>query len=308
MLVDGGAASGDGNGMTGGGVGVGMSGAGDVMDVTSGDASGDGSATTRRGDGGSGDGRDDDERTDAVSAAGAFGAVGAVVGAVEGAGGGGGSEGGRPRGRVSMVGFASRPRFVAVSLMLLACSICYGVFPSTLPPHLTHSLHLSTGQVGSVFAGVAALYAAFTPLVGALANSHVVSEATMAVAGVCMCAAAHLCFGPSPLLHAPESVLRGWRLWTLEVVGGGGMFGVGSAFAFVPLLPLMRASVEDLGSEAAEMTAGIFNGGYYLGELLGQLFGARMVDLMGFPEASTALAGALVGSAAIFLTVRAAVK
>ena len=89
---------------------------------------------------------------------------------------------------------------------------------------------------------------------------------------------------------------------------GAAAYGIGSAFAFVPLLPIMQASVADLGVESAEMTAGLFNGGYYLGELVGQLFGAQLVDLMGFPVASSCLAAALVASSAVFLAVRACVK
>ena len=69
----------------------------------------------------------------------------------------------------------------------------------------------------------------------------------------------------------------------------------------------MQASVSDLGPEYAEYIAGLFNGCYYLGELLGQLLGAQAVKVMGFDAFSTATAGLMAGSCALFLGVRAAV-
>jgi hypothetical protein len=188
---------------------------------------------------------------------------------------------------VSVRRIASRPLFLAAATVLLALAVSFGVFPSTLPPHLQRSLRVSEGDVGSVYAGVAGLYALFTPLVvpladyidtkyrknnnraGAPPSARLFGLSAVAVAGTCLCALGHMLFGPSPLLRIPEEALRGWRRWALEAGGGGAAYGVGSAFAFVPLLPLMQASVADLGVESAEMTAGLFNGGYYFGELLG---------------------------------------
>ena len=189
------------------------------------------------------------------------------------------------------------------------------------------------------------LYAAFTPLVDTLADrlggvlsmltrrwrrwrqrrgggggggnnlsdednsgAYVGGLSAMAFIGINFCALGHVLFGPSPLLGFPEGTLRGWRLWALEAVGGATAYGMGSAFAFVPLLPIMQASVADLGVESAEMTTGFFNSLYYCGELLGQLFGAQLVDLMGFPVASTCFAAALLGSCAVFVAVRLCVK
>jgi hypothetical protein len=42
--------------------------------------------------------------------------------------------------------------------------------------------------------------------------------------------------------------------------------------------------------------------------LLGQLFGAQLVDLLGFPAASTCLAAALLAAAAGFTAVRSLAK
>jgi hypothetical protein len=42
------------------------------------------------------------------------------------------------------------------------------------------------------------------------------------------------------ILLLPPEALRGWRLWTLDIAGGAAMYGVGAAFAFVPLLPLLQ--------------------------------------------------------------------
>ena len=124
------------------------------------------------------------------------------------------------------------------------------------------------------------------------------------------CAFGHMCFAPAwPLAVGSFDAWRGrgWRGWTLRVLVGGTAYGVGSAFAFVPLLPLMQASASDLGPEYAEYIAGLFNGCYYLGELVGQLLGAQAVKVMGFDAFSTATAGLMAGSCALFLGVRAAV-
>jgi hypothetical protein len=64
------------------------------------------------------------------------------------------------------------------------------------------------------------------------------------------------------------------------------LYGVGSAFAFVPLLPVMQSATFDGKGRsrpgADEHVAGVFNGCYYLGELVGQLFGVTLVAKMGW--------------------------
>ena len=204
----------------------------------------------------------------------------------------------------------ARPRFVAAVLVLLAVSISFGVFPSTLPPHLRRTLKIGEGSVGSVYAGIAGLYALFTPLVGPLAENGGMTNplGAMAVFGASLMAVAHLCFGPSPLLPMRFKGPRDWRLWTVDVIGGGVCYGVGSAFGFVPLLPLMQSAVVDMGPKYLEMTAGLSNGIYYFGELVGQLFGAQIVSVLGFPWASTAFGGLLIGSCVLFGLVRLVVK
>ena len=215
------------------------------------------------------------------------------------------------RGTLGMcVRLFARPRFVAAVLVLLAVSISFGVFPSTLPPHLRRTLKIGEGSVGSVYAGIAGLYALFTPLVGPLAENGGMTNplGAMAVFGASLMAVAHLCFGPSPLLPMRFKGPRDWRLWTVDVIGGGVCYGVGSAFGFVPLLPLMQSAVVDMGPKYLEMTAGLSNGIYYFGELVGQLFGAQIVSVLGFPWASTAFGGLLIGSCVLFGLVRLMVK
>ena len=220
------------------------------------------------------------------------------------------AEGGGGR-RVDARRIVARPLFLAAFLVLFALSVSFGVFPSTLPPHWERSLGMDEGQVGSAYAGVSALYAVFSLVVGPVAeNGPPGTLAGLAVGGSLACAFGHLCFAPAwPLTVGPNSAWRGrgWRGWTLRVLIGGAAYGVGSAFAFVPLLPLMQASVRDLGPEYAEYIAGLFNGCYYLGELVGQLLGAQAVKEMGFDAFSTATAGLMAGSCALFLGVRAAV-
>ena len=81
------------------------------------------------------------------------GGVGGVGGFADSEEDGGGSEGGG--GSVNVLRMASRPSFLAVAMLLLALSVSFGMFPSTLPPHLQRTLHVSAGGVGSVYAVVA---------------------------------------------------------------------------------------------------------------------------------------------------------
>ena len=215
------------------------------------------------------------------------------------------------RGTVGMtMRLFARPRFFAAVLVLLAVSISFGVFPSTLPPHLQRTLKIGEGSVGTVYAGIAGLYAFFTPFVGPLAENGGITNplGAMAVCGALLMAVAHLCFGPSPLLPMRFDGPRDWRLWAVDIIGGGVCYGIGSAFGFVPLLPLMQAAVVDMGPRYMEMTAGLSNAVYYSGELVGQLFGAQIVSSAGFPWASTAFGGMLVGACALFGLVRLVVK
>jgi predicted MFS family arabinose efflux permease len=205
----------------------------------------------------------------------------------------------------------ARPLFLAAALVLFALSVSLGVFPSTLSPEWERSLGMDEGEVGSAYAGISALYAVFTLAVGPVAEDGPPGTlAWIAAGGMLSCAFGHVCFAAAwPLAMGPFSAWRegGWRGWTLRVLVGGAAYGVGSAFAFVPLLPLMQESVADLGPEYAEYVAGLFNGCYYLGELVGQLLGAQAVKTMGFDAFSTAIAGLMVGSCALFLGTRAAV-
>ena len=205
----------------------------------------------------------------------------------------------------------ARPLFLAPLSVLFALSVSFGVFPSILLPHWERSVGMDEGEVGSAYAGVSALYAVFSLVVGRIAeNGPPGTLAGLAVGGSMACAFGHMCFAPAwPLAVGSFDAWRGrgWRGWTLRVLVGGTAYGVGSAFAFVPLLPLMQASASDLGPEYAEYIAGLFNGCYYLGELVGQLLGAQAVKVMGFDAFSTATAGLMAGSCALFLGVRAAV-
>ena len=87
-------------------------------------------------------------------------------------------------------------------------------------------------------------------------------------------------------------------MWFPSVV-----YGVGSAFAFVPLLPLMQASVRNDGPKYADLANGLFVSCYFFGEMLGQLFGSSLVHELGYPAASTAWAFAIIASASGFVLV-----
>jgi len=68
-------------------------------------------------------------------------------------------------GAASYLQIITRPMFAGVLFLMFTLSVSFGVFPSTLPPHLQRTLHIDEGGVGSVYAGISALYALFTPLV-----------------------------------------------------------------------------------------------------------------------------------------------
>jgi MFS family permease len=45
----------------------------------------------------------------------------------------------------------SRPLFVGVLFLMFTLSVSFGVFPSTLPPHLQRTLHISEGGVAGTY-------------------------------------------------------------------------------------------------------------------------------------------------------------
>jgi MFS family permease len=225
---------------------------------------------------------------------------------------------------IAFIELLSRPKFVAALAVLTAMSFSFGSYPSTMPPQLGTSLGVDESGIGTIYGSVAAAYAAAALAVGPLlerGGSRTV--AALCALGAFACAMGHACFGPTWPVTAISEHMFGLKksvsgedglyvpgsnaAWTFEVGVGGLLYGVGSAFAFVPLLPVMQSATFDgFGRSrpgADEHVAGVFNGCYYLGELVGQLFGVTLVAKMGWINFCRTLALTLAVSAGVFYAV-----
>ena len=139
---------------------------------------------------------------------------------------------------------------------------------------------ISAGSIGLLLAIPAFLYAIFSPLSGILAESYGCKQ-TMFF-GMVLLLVTYLLFGPFPYLtelFGLASYTKG--MWTDQVLSLV-LLGIGAAFAFVPSLPDMQKSVEEMGPEATNAIAGYFNGVYCLGEAAGPIL-AGLKQFMPFP-------------------------
>ena len=197
-----------------------------------------------------------------------------------------------------------RPTFLAAALAELVVSTSFGGIPTTLPLYLHQTLNFSPATIGLVYSLLAGLYALVTPIVGIVSHTpnSKVGDIVLCLIGMASMSVAHFFFGPSSLLGLPDPLSATARrrlcVWFPSVV-----YGVGSAFAFVPLLPLMQASVRNDGPKYADLANGLFVSCYFFGEMLGQLFGSSLVHELGYPAASTAWAFAIIASASGFVLV-----
>lgn len=225
---------------------------------------------------------------------------------------------------IAFIELLSRPKFVAALAVLTAMSFSFGSYPSTMPPQLGTSLGVDESGIGTIYGSVAAAYAAAALAVGPLLErGGTRTVAALCALGAFACAMGHACFGPTWPVTAISEHVFGLKksvstedglyvpgsnaAWTFEVGIGGLLYGVGSAFAFVPLLPVMQSATFDgrgcSRPGADEHVAGVFNGCYYLGELVGQLFGVTLVAKMGWINFCATLALTLAVSAGVFYAV-----
>ena len=225
---------------------------------------------------------------------------------------------------IAFIELLSRSKFVAALAVLTAMSFSFGSYPSTMPPQLGTSLGVDESGIGTIYGSVAAAYAAAALAVGPLLErGGTRTVAALCALGAFACAMGHACFGPTwPVTAISEHVFGVKKsvstedglyvpgsnaAWTFEAVIGGLLYGVGSAFAFVPLLPVMQSATFDGRGKsrpgADEHVAGVFNGCYYLGELVGQLFGVTLVAKMGWINFCRTLAATLAVSAGVFYAV-----
>ena len=199
----------------------------------------------------------------------------------------------------------ANPTFVAIATAALVISTSFGGIPTTLPLHLRKTLNLSASNIGVVYAILAGLYAVITPIVGMISHDSLVGDVALAVVGMGCMSIAHLLFGPSALLRESSEVSDVAR-WNLNVLAASCVYGLGSALAFVPLLPLLQAAVKREGPMYVDMVNGVFVSLYFSGELLGQLFGASLASALGYPGAGTLWALALLVVAGILIVVEGA--
>ena len=194
------------------------------------------------------------------------------------------------------------PTFVASLLAELVVSTSFGGIPTTLPLYLRQTLDLSPAKIGCVYALLAGLYALCTPLIGLISHDGKLGNIVLCLIGMGSMALAHLLLGPSALLDLPH-LDDAARWWTCVILASF-IYGVGSAFAFVPLLPLQQAAVAREDPKVKDFVNGLFLSCYFTGEMLGQLFGAQLVHDVGYPTASTLWAFLILASASGLVTVQ----
>lgn len=180
------------------------------------------------------------------------------------------------------------------SFVTFVAAIGFGFISPVAAPHFRHVLSedISAGSIGLLLAIPAFLYAIFSPLSGILAESYGCKQ-TMFF-GMVLLLVTYLLFGPFPYLtelFGLASYTKG--MWTDQVLSLV-LLGIGAAFAFVPSLPDMQKSVEEMGPEATNAIAGYFNGVYCLGEAAGPIL-AGLKQFMPFPYVCTVIAAVHAG-------------
>lgn len=194
------------------------------------------------------------------------------------------------------------PTFLSAMLAELVVSTSFGGIPTTMPLYLHQTLRFSPSMVGVVYSLLAGLYASITPLVGMVSHNSRLADIMLCLIGMAAMAMAHMLFGPSSLLDLPslsDNARRRLCVWGASVI-----YGVGSAFAFVPFLPIMQASVQKEGPKYADLANGLFLSVYFFGEMLGQLCSSSFVHKWGYPAVSTGWALLILFSASGLVVVQ----
>lgn len=178
------------------------------------------------------------------------------------------------------------PQVILVSLILVVGSQSQGFVEPTLEPHMRQQFDVDTSIVGSFFLVMSAIFAICSPLVGFICMKTE-QRIPIMIIGLIIMAGAQMFMGPAPFLGIPSN------LWaTLATVA---VLGASFAFAYVPTMESMiRAATsggmeEDIGTYA--LVSGWWNAMYSLGEVIGPSAGGVLLDLIGFPWASTVVAG-----------------
>lgn len=178
------------------------------------------------------------------------------------------------------------PQVIIVSLILVVGSQSQGFVEPTLEPHMRKEFDVDTSIVGSFFLVMSAIFSICSPLVGFICMKTE-QRIPIMIIGLIIMAGAQMFMGPAPFLGIPSN------LWaTLATVA---VLGASFAFAYVPTMESMiRAATtggmeEDIGTYA--LVSGWWNSMYSLGEVIGPSVGGVLLDLIGFPWASTVMAG-----------------
>ncbi|XP_065284177.1 MFS-type transporter SLC18B1-like [Dermacentor albipictus] len=177
------------------------------------------------------------------------------------------------------------PQVIIVSIILVIGSQSQGFVEPTLEPHMRREFDVDTSIVGSFFLVMSAVFSICSPLVGFICMKTE-QRIPIMIVGLIIMAAAQIFMGPAPFLGIPSN------LWaTLATVS---ILGASFAFAYVPTMESMiRAATsggmeEDIGTYA--LVSGWWNSMYSLGEVIGPSIGGVLLDLIGFPWASTLVA------------------
>lgn len=184
------------------------------------------------------------------------------------------------------------PQVIVVCIILVVCSQSQGFVEPTLEPHMRQEFGADTTIVGTFFLVASATFALCSPVVGYICMKTE-QRIPIMIVGLVLMSAGQLFMGPAPFLHIPSNL---WiTLATMAVVG------VSFAISYVPTMEsIIRAATDsgmpgDVGTYA--LVSGLWNSMYSLGEVIGPSFGGVLLDLFGFPWASSVMAAGSLATA-----------
>ncbi|XP_078584662.1 MFS-type transporter SLC18B1-like [Branchiostoma floridae x Branchiostoma japonicum] len=187
----------------------------------------------------------------------------------------------------SLTRLVTIPDIMVVAGVIFAVYLIYAFLDPTLEPHLTGQFEISQTEVGVVFMVGNGAHALASPFWGWLADKYVKWTRVQMTVGVLVSAVAFTFLGPAPFYGTAGMI---WEIYLAQVV-----FGIAKSAAIVPtyaeLLRAARAAgmPDDLGTYG--VISGVYDLMMNLGYLIGSTVGGVLMEEIGFPWASTSMAG-----------------
>jgi MFS transporter, DHA1 family, solute carrier family 18 (vesicular amine transporter), member 1/2 len=163
-------------------------------------------------------------------------------------------------------------RVLAAALLTVAAVIT--LIEPTLPLHLAERFDAGAGTIGALFAALMLGHPVCTPLAGRCSDRFG-SAFSVRLGGIVMALTL-------PLLVLPTDLVT----QTLCFIA----FGMGTAFALIPLLPLLALLAERHGTGAYARAFALFNVVYAAGMIAGPMLGSITTTWVGLPMTLTGAA------------------